>query len=102
MSGAACSSRRSAGKPEPAVGQPEGEELRRLEFIRDAAEQLGDDVLERNQADDGAGVVFDQRLMAAPLAEECQQPIGGHRCRDPDDRPQQRGERDAARLEVVG
>ena len=38
-----------------------------------------DDVLERDQADDRAGRVDDERLMAAALAQERQQLVGGHR-----------------------
>ena len=46
-------------------------------------------VLERDQADDRPARVHDQRLMAAPFAQERQQPIGRHRVRHAQDRPDQ-------------
>ncbi len=77
--------------PEPAVRQPDRAQLRRLEFVGDASEQLADDVFEGDQSDDGLAIVHDQRLVAAPLAEETEQSIRGHGVRHADDGPQQRG-----------
>ena len=61
----------------------------------DAAEQLAEHVLERDHADHGSGRVHDERLVAAPLAQEPEQPIGRHRIRDAQDRPDQARERSA-------
>ena len=62
-----------------------------------------DDVLERDQADDLPVGVDDERLVAAALAQEGQQPIGGHVVAHADDRPQQRRQRRARMLaDVVG
>ena len=65
-------SRRRPERPDPAawrpgarhaaVGQADRAQLRRLEFVRDAAEQLGDDVLERDQSRRSAR----RRLRRAP------------------------------------
>ena len=55
-----------------------GRNLRHLELVGDAAEQLGDDVFERDQAGDLAVAVDHERLVRAPLAQEREQPIGGH------------------------
>ncbi len=57
-----------------------------LELVGDAAEQLADDVLERDQSGDPPVVVFDQRLVAAALAQERQQAIGRHRLAHANDR----------------
>ncbi len=61
----------------------------RLELVGDAAEQLCQHILERDQTGHTAPLVDHERLVTAPLAEECQQAIGGHGVAHADDRPQQ-------------
>ena len=93
MSGAACSRRICPGQPEPSVRQPDRTRRRRLELVGDPAEQLAENVLERDQADDRPGHVHDEGLMDAALAQEREQSIGRHRFGNPDNRSQQRRDR---------
>ena len=76
--------------PQASVREANRAELRALELVRHAAEQLTDDVLERDESRDGAALIDDDRLVAAPLAQEPEQPIGGHRVGHAHDRAQQR------------
>ena len=72
-----------------AVRQQDRAQLRDLELVRHAAQQLGDDVLEGDQPGDPAVVVLDERVVAAALAQEREQAIGGHRLAHAQDRPEQ-------------
>ena len=68
--------RQIAGEPHASVGQAQRQQARRLELVGHAAEQLAEHVLERDHAGDFAGRVDDERLVAAPLAQEAEQAIG--------------------------
>ena len=57
-----------AGQPDAAVGQENRARGRAFELVRDAADELGDDVLERDQSLDLAAFADDQHLVDALLA----------------------------------
>ena len=62
--------------PDAAVGEEDRARRCALELVRDAADELGDDVLERNQSLDVPALADHEHLVDASIAHVGQQLIG--------------------------
>ena len=99
--GAACSRRIAPGSRTRPSGSRIARSCATLNSSETPPSSSPTHVFERDQPRDPAVVVLDERVMAAPFAQERQQPIGGHGFADPHDRPEQGGNRGARPLADV-